>query len=103
MQIISVDYSRLVSFGNYENERLGATAIVPPGEQPEETLLQLKEWVEAHLGQVQQLNQVRAELQGLQWRKSQLAGDIDRAKETYEKIRQALKAHGVDLQEELPF
>lgn len=59
MEITQVDYQKLVSLGNYENERVGAWCNVAEGENPADALHALTEWVE---GQLEANRQIRTSL-----------------------------------------
>lgn len=50
MQIVTVEYRRLRTFGDYQNETIGATAEVEPHETAEQALMQLRGWVDSELG-----------------------------------------------------
>jgi hypothetical protein len=47
--IMQVEYRRLKTFGNDENETIGAVVEVPRGQDPDAILSALKEWVDARL------------------------------------------------------
>jgi hypothetical protein len=49
---MQVEYRRLKTFGNYENETIGAVVEVPRGQDPDAILSALKEWVDARLNMV---------------------------------------------------
>lgn len=49
MQIKEITYERINNLGNYENERIAATAQLEPGEDPEEKIIELKYFVEKSL------------------------------------------------------
>jgi hypothetical protein len=47
--IVSVTYTRLKNTGNFENERIGVTVEVEPGETPLDTLKRAKRFVNEQL------------------------------------------------------
>jgi hypothetical protein len=49
MEITAVRYRKLVSRPGFTNEAIEAEAAVEVGENPEDVLLQLADWVNAHL------------------------------------------------------
>jgi hypothetical protein len=49
MKIDRVSYSRLRSFGNFENETVSAEAQVEMGERPEDVEVRLRQWVNSRL------------------------------------------------------
>lgn len=54
LEITSVKFERLSSTGNYENIKVGGEATVPSGVPPEETLAELRSWVDNQVAQVRQ-------------------------------------------------
>lgn len=46
MRITSVQYSRVYSLGNYENEKIGVEVEVPVEDDPQEALAEAKKFVE---------------------------------------------------------
>ena len=49
MKITTIRYTRLRSFGNYENMQYGAEAEIAPGESADDALIGLKEHVDVTL------------------------------------------------------
>lgn len=109
MKIISVEYRRLRTFGNYENETIGATAYVGLDESPDETLESLKSWVESK-------HSDRDEAEEIRNREKILWGDLGNEIRDREHELASLKArrdnavallqkHGVNTKEleEIPF
>lgn len=45
MKVVKITYQRTKNLGNYESERLEATADVEEGENPGEVRYRLKQWV----------------------------------------------------------
>jgi hypothetical protein len=109
MDIIRVEYRRLHSFGNYENEEFGAVAEVGAGETPEAALAGLRTFVEGRMlaamsarwevDEVEsRLIESRDELRGLHAR-------LTTARERWEKVKVFLGKHGVTVEdlEDIPF
>ena len=61
MNIKTISYQRVKNLGNYESERLEATADVPEGEDPRVCFVRLKRYVEAQLNIEQEPFPVNAE------------------------------------------
>lgn len=104
MKITTVRYERLRSFGNYENETVAATAQVEDGETPESALAALRQWVEAQLGEVEKLSQMRQRYDQLDWEVHAMEQRLRGAKSAYERVKAILERHGVELRDDdLPF
>lgn len=105
MQITSVSYSRLVSLGNYENEKLGASARVEDDEDPVAALETLKEWVACRSVTAQQQYEINDRYQDLARQVGDYESRLESAKRKWESAAKILEAHGInpDPWEELPF
>lgn len=105
LQITSVSYSRLVSLGNYENEKLGASARVEEDQDPVAALEQLKEWVACRSVTAQQQYELRDRYEDLHRQISDYESRLASAKRKWEAASKLLEAHGInpDPWEELPF
>lgn len=108
MNITTISYSRLVSLGNYENEKVGATAEVEPGEDPNTVLSDLKAWVATQIKDRQEDQEVSSQLADKQYKLVDLERRIENAKAKYAKLREILSSHGVTLEtlpdfNDLPF
>jgi uncharacterized coiled-coil DUF342 family protein len=96
MKIISVHFSKLVNTGEYENEKLGATAEVDWDlETPEQCQEKLIEWVESGLNERDALREstvpLRAQVYNLTNRKDEIEGQIERAQEKLALMRSLAK------------
>lgn len=109
MNALTVEYKRLHSFGNYENEQVGITVLVGIDETPDQALERAKSWVESQLDGVANS---RAEHDDLMERKRELNGQINGKQSELDALRarrdravELLKANGVntDQIEEIPF
>lgn len=49
MKITTISYQAVKNLGNYESERLEATADVEEGETPDDAALKLRQWVNLQL------------------------------------------------------
>ena len=85
--IYSVHYQKLVSTGNYENERVGAWAAVPVGQTPEQALEELKGWVGDQLGQHEEVAQLQTDLVRLRGEKARLESMVASAHANYDKVK----------------
>ena len=101
MQITQVHYQKLVSLGNYENERIGAWGTVEEGEEAEEALHKLTTWVQ---GQIDATHAVRSSLQeaesDLYTKRAELReyeANIANAKARWEKIAKWFRDRGISL------
>ena len=93
--ITSIHYSKLQNLGNYENEKLGATAIVPEGSDPLAIHAELKDWVDTQLGQAQETRDLEETLSDLKAKVSAYERLLIRARANWEEAVKVLKAHGV--------
>lgn len=103
MTITTVEYRQLRSFGNYNNESVGAVAQVDAGERPDTALASLKTWVAGELGMAEQAEKLRDELFSMRSEKNGLERDIKGLKRVYGQLEKLLKKHGVKLRENVPF
>jgi hypothetical protein len=106
MRITTVEYRQLRTFGNYQNESVGAIAVVEPGETTHEALASLKLWVKAELAARQDEAEAREETYGARHELARIERDIEDAKARWEKAKAFLARHGVSVDEpdtELPF
>jgi chromosome segregation ATPase len=106
-QIKAVTYHRLKNLGNYENERLEATAAIHEGDSPVEVLLDIKQWVS---NQLNLKEDIRGEIRDLQHRKSTLNSEIfglearlAELKTKWLEAKKVLAAHGIEVTELLWF
>lgn len=103
LHITSVGYSRLVSFGDYSNEQIEATAMVPVGESADDVLGHLKEWVGRHVTDRRAVNEYKQKIEGAQWQLDNINRDIQQATERWERIKVFMESHGVRSLDDLPF
>jgi sugar phosphate isomerase/epimerase len=102
MRVTEVSYSRLVSFGSYQNATIGAKAEVG-GEGPENALDELRDLVEAQAATVGRADKVAAESQELDWAVANKRAEAERLEELCRRLTAFLEKHGVTLAEEPPF
>lgn len=97
MRITRVEYRRLRSFGTYENETVGVAAEVGADETPEAALGQAREWVAAQLAAAEDVDGIEELLTDLKAKKSRLEADVRNGERKYERLRDLLARHGVEL------
>jgi hypothetical protein len=97
MKVVSVEYRRLRSFGEFENETVGAVAEVEPGQSPEITLEELKEWVEQGLGERQNARDVATRVQRAEIRLREVNGLLQESEKRWAAAQKILAAAGVDV------
>jgi antirestriction protein len=109
MNIERVEYRRLKTFGRYENETIGATAIVEPGHTAEWTLETLRGWVHSRL---EESVSVTDKIEDLRYEHMKIKDEIRKeterlaeAKSRFEAAAAFLEKHGVstDFGEDMPF
>lgn len=110
MQIVTVEYRRLRTFGSYQNETVGAVVEVTPGVPPESVLEELKTWVNERLGDDVERANLREAINELEWRHGNLVAQIADAEKRWAAIQEFLKQIGIERPahipgtlEELPF
>jgi hypothetical protein len=94
--ITSVNYSRLVNLGDYENEKLGASALVPEGTDPEKVVSVLRDWINNIVMSRSEAHRIADEYREIKW-------EIKQAKQLQEKMARdyrfcldVLHGHNVD-------
>lgn len=109
MKIISVEYKRLRTFGNYENEAIGATAFVGIDEDPVDVMNDLKSWVNDRLGLRIEDRENRSLLseqcRELRARAVDAQEELNQLKSRRDSAVALLQKHGVNTEEleEIPF
>lgn len=97
MKIRSVEYRRLRTFGEYENETVGAVAEVPDDELPEVTLERLKDWVDNNLGERQNARDSASRVQRLEIRAREVAALLRESEKRWAAAQKILAAAGVEV------
>lgn len=99
MHIQTVEYRRLRSFGSFENETVGAVAMVADGETPEEALSALREWVAGQLALACDVEEIESLLTDLRAKRGYLERSIADGERKYAALRDILAVHGIELPE----
>jgi len=99
MRITQVQYRALRSFGDYSNAEVGATAEVSADETADTALAALRSWVDEQLGVGEDAAELRRSVGDLEARKRRTEDETRRAERTYERLRDLLAKHGVELPE----
>lgn len=101
MRIVSVEFRKLVSTGDYNNVAIGATAMVGTSETADTTLAGLREWVDTRIeetiGDAQERERIREAMYQQRYMLSKYRTATERARERYEEVRTALAAHGIEV------
>lgn len=99
MTVTEISYSRLVSFGSYENASFAATAQVGVGENPAEAAATLKAFVEAEAETVRQdkerWRKTRCDLEQAEYVLAGAKHEEQALREKCERMTKFLHAHGV--------
>jgi hypothetical protein len=98
-EITAVHYQRLVSLGNYENERVGAWAQVKAGGTPEQALDALRTWVQAQVSLHQENQALESDIFRLPTEKSGLLADVTEARKRYERVKSFIESIGLKMPE----
>lgn len=97
MKITSVEYRRLRSFGEYENETVGAVAEVTPGVPAETVLEELKGWVEENFGERASARDAQSRLHRAEIRLHEINGLLSEAEKRWAAAQKILAAAGVEV------
>lgn len=102
MKIVQVEYRRLRTFGNYENETVGAMAQVGEGETPEQAVEALRQWVDAILGDAEERSELQNAISELRWKKENLERQFEMAGKRWESMMAFLERLGIERPEGIP-
>lgn len=97
MKILTVEYRRLRSFGEYENETVGAVAEVLPGQAPEIILEELKAWVEENFGERASARDAASRVQRAEIRLNEVNGLLRESEKRWAAAQKILAAAGVEV------
>ena len=104
MRITAVSYRRLRTFGNYQNETVGAEAALEEEDTPDAVLDGLKAWVHSRLEMIDVREDMREDLYRLESEKHALERDIHDLNTRREAAKMLLEAHGGRVEEfDVPF
>jgi hypothetical protein len=93
--VTEVRYSRLVSFGNYENEQIGATAAVPPGSDGTRELAALRLFVAQQLQAGQEREELRERVYQQRRELERLTTDVATMRERYNRAKTFVEGLGI--------
>jgi hypothetical protein len=96
LSITSVNYSRLVNLGDYENEKLGASAVVPEGYDPEKIVALLKTWVNNLVVGQQQARDLAQEYRENKWELERVHRLQEQMARDYQFALEVLRGHNID-------
>lgn len=104
MQIVTVEYRRLRTFGEYQNETVGAVAQVQvdAGETAEEAIYALRTWVDEQLGSREEQRQLQERVADLRWKAEDYERKIKRADERWSAIIAFMEKLGIERPAEIP-
>lgn len=98
MKILTVEYRRLRSFGEYENETIGAVAEVPAtGMTPRIALDALKEWVDGQFSERANARDAQSRLHRAEVRLNEVNGLLTEAEKRWAAAQKILAAAGVEV------
>jgi hypothetical protein len=98
MKIVTVEYRRLRSFGEYENETVGAVAEVPPtGVTASMVLESLKQWVDEQFGERANARDAASRLQRAEIRLREVNGLVQESEKRWAAAQKILAAAGVEV------
>ncbi|WP_157867323.1 hypothetical protein [Gloeothece citriformis] len=97
-----ITYARLVSTGNYENEKIEVSSVVEEGRSPDEVLAFLKQFVGERTHSLQQYQDWCNEYWAKKADLNNLIRKLQEAEEQWEKARLFLVTQGLKKEEDLP-
>lgn len=98
LKILTVEYRRLRSFGEYENETVGAVAEVPAtGTTPSMALGALKRWVDEQLSERQNARDSAYRVQRAEARLNEVNGLLRESEKRWAAAQKILAAAGVEV------
>ena len=105
MKATSVNYSRLFNLGDYENEKVGISAVVEEGQDPEQVLAECKAWVKSQGKDYRDLDmkvdKLRSRKGDLEYNIYRLEEQTRKMLEKVEEINSILLVHGIQPDEDL--
>src|SRR5574343_41930 len=104
MQIVTVEYRRLRTYGEYQNETVGAVAQVnvSAGETADEALYQLRAWVDEQLGNRDEQRSLEERVSDLRWKADDYERKIARLDERWKAILAFLDKLGLERPQDIP-
>lgn len=102
MNIIQVEYRRLRTYGDYQNETVGAVAQVEEGEDAVTALAALRAWVDQELGDRSEQRDLTQRVTDLRWKSEEYEHKIARAEERWKAIIAFLTKLGIERPAEIP-
>ena len=80
-RITSVHYSKLFNLGDYQNEKIGVTAQVGEGDDPEAVMAMLMRWVEDQRGLRKKREEAEWEMRELERQEARLKAEAEKLEE----------------------
>lgn len=109
MKITTIEYRRLVTFGHYENQAVGAIGTVEEGDTPEAALDRLKEFVADQLAKIMVMNQLQRDAESERYhfenQKREHERELAQLKDRWERAKAFLEKFGVPTgpHDDIPF
>ena len=102
MKIVQVEYRRLRTFGDYQNETVGAVAQVEDGEDAVTALYTLRAWVDQELGDRTEQRELSERVTDLRWKAEDYERKIARADERWKAIMAFMGSLGIERPAHIP-
>lgn len=102
MKIVTVEYRRLRTYGEYQNETVGAVAQVEAGETAEEVYSRLRAWVDDLLGSREEQRTLEERVSELRWQATDYERKIERLDERWKAILAFLDKLGIERPQDIP-
>lgn len=101
MKILTVEYRRLVTYGGYNNETIGATVAVDES-GADAALENIKAWVDSQFTDASTVSSLKNEINELQWKKNSLERQFDMAGRRWEAVLAFMKSIGIERPQCIP-
>lgn len=97
MKVTSVEYRRLHTFGEYENETVGIVATVEEGEDADSALYTARAWVDSQLQGREDGRDIQSRVQRAEIRLREVNGLLHESEKRWAAAQKILAAAGVDV------
>lgn len=102
MKIVQVEYRRLRTFGDYQNETVGAVAQVEDGEDSVTALYTLRAWVDQQMGDRSEQRELTQRVTDLRWQAEDYERKVARADKRWRDIIAFLEKLGIERPADIP-
>lgn len=102
MKIVQVEYRRLRTYGDYQNETIGAMPPLASDETPEGALKSLREWVDMSMGDQEERRHLEERNSDLRFEAANMERRIEGARERWAAIMAFMEKLGIERPADIP-